>query len=540
MSGRFPILVLSLLLGLLVSWWMVNDARVRNLEDELSDARKDSSTLAANAVPISSQRPKSTRSSRAFDRDASSQGALPNERLATFKNDKDYQDFLAKLARLGLRNLGQIDSLRSVRFGFDDLAQLNGLGLDEEDLQFNFPRSLPLRPDVESQPNAVGFGRSALEFIGVRGDNSQWGKGVTIAVIDSGIEPHLTLRDDIRRINIVELGEGAEPNNHGTAVASIIGGQDPRLRGLAPEADLISVRVVDETGFSNAFAIAQGIVEATLAGADILNISLGGEQPSLIVQQAIQDAAAAGIAIVASSGNDGLPNASFPAGYPEVISVGAVDAVGDYLNFSNRDTELSLTAPGLGVFAAIDDASAFEFSGTSASAPFVAAALAVIISESDTPVNAQQASETLLDFTNDAGPGGNDPSHGAGILNIGRVLNQNTPGILDLAVSSQVLLTPEDTGGAAGLQVNIENRGTEPLVNPALSVSLGGQNLDLFVGQIRANERKDFFIPLGQSAFANDGSLRPISSLSLPDNERDANPADNLRQDVILADSDAR
>jgi hypothetical protein len=529
MPARHLIIALTLTIGGLVAWLLINDIDGHKLD--ASTSRPVKKTVQEISVQPKSDRKLSDRSSKDW---MDAMQAIPNERIVSFKSEEAYQDFLKRLAGSNVRNLGQIDALRAVRLGYDDLSDFNALGLDPNDLDYNFPVTIPPRAEVEAQNGIVGFGRTALEFLGITGDNSTWGQGIKIAVIDTGIEPHLTLNKNIQLINLVELGEGIAAHSHGTSVASLIAGNHPNLSGVAPGADLISIRVADQSGNSNSFLLAQGIIEAVLNGAQIINISMGSNNDSTIVHNAVKYALENGVVVIASPGNDGLAQSAYPARYEGVVSVGAVDSLGQHLNFSHADQNMSATAPGLQVTAAYPGDMVTDFSGTSASAPFFSGAVAAVMSQSATRISGQEAVNILLSTTNEAGAPGQDPQYGNGILDVGRAINSSTPGITDLAVASQTYLLPSPENPTSGLQVSVENRGTDAVWNSILNVSIAGGEYPVQVNSLQPNERKVITIPVGLQQLEQEGFLEVRSKITLSGDATDSKPSNNARSEQII------
>ncbi|MEO1857236.1 MAG: S8 family serine peptidase, partial [Rubritalea sp.] len=320
---------------------------------------------------------------------------------------------------------------------------------------------------VGVQSGAQAFGASALESIGVFEDNSTWGKGITVAVIDSGVNQHIALKDGVKRLTLNELAEDDTQLSHGTAVASIISGNHPLTQGVAPAADILSIRITDAQGSSNSFTLAEGIVAATDWGAQIINISMGSEGNSIVVADAVAYAQERGVVIVASAGNEGFDTPSYPAAYDGVISVGAVEASGLHLDFSNTGENLSIVAPGFEVNAAWGNDQLTAFSGTSASAPFVSGAIAAVMSENP-GYTAQQATDLVLQLSNEAGQVGRDPQYGQGSLDVGRALENGQPGIYDIAVASQIL--GSNSAGNPQVTIVIQNQGTEPVFNSPVRI----------------------------------------------------------------------
>lgn len=413
------------------------------------------------------------------------------EALLSFSSDEAYQNFLKRSVSLGFTTLGAIDSLRTVRVQFRDIQILDGI--EGAEASPNYPVNIPAPPEVSAQDGALPFGNNALSAIGINQDNSDWGAGVTVAVIDSGVNSHLSLEDGVNQIELTELSAESEQLGHGTAVSSIISGNHPLTPGVAPASNILSVRVTDAFGNSDSFTLAQGILAAADAGAQIINISMGSTGNSSIVLQAVQYAQDLGAVIVASSGNEGTSQAAYPAAYDGVISVGAIEGNGDHVAFSNSSENLTLTAPGYQVNAAWGEDLLTSFSGTSASAPFVSGAIAAIMSTSP-GLNAQQAANLLLDYTNEAGPIGLDPQYGSGTLDLGRVLERNTSDVHDIAVTSQYLTTNEN--GDTELNVIFQNQGTSSLFNSPAQITTPNGTTQLSINSLSPDQTHIARLPI--------------------------------------------
>ena len=239
--------------------------------------------------------------------------AKDKEALLSFKTDEAYRDFLARAAASGLKVLDQMDDFRTVRVGYDELGALerdllaNAADYDEVGANYSaYHPSTPVKEDRAAQQE-VGFGDNMLAFLGVNGGNSQWGRGVTIAVLDSGVAGDATF-GTAGRVRYLDIGQGllgtGEGDGHGTAVAALAAGQSPDAMGVAPGAEILSIKVTGADGISDLFTLAKGIRTAADSGAQIINISLGAYDNSPILTQAITYAMARGSLIVAPSGND--------------------------------------------------------------------------------------------------------------------------------------------------------------------------------------------------------------------------------------------
>lgn len=419
--------------------------------------------------------------------------ALENERILIFKDDASYQRFLNSLNARNLNLLGQSDKLRSVRVRIEKDANMDDL--DDADIGYNYQVSVPTPPQASAQVSASGFGANALSWLGVTGDNSSWGQGVTVAVIDSGVNEHIALQGDIPQISLADLSEGSDQLGHGTAVASIISGDHQLTPGVAPASDILSIRVSDETGYSNSFTLAEGIIQATDAGADIINISMGSYGDSNMVANAVRYAQEQGAVIVASSGNEGLDSMAYPAAYEGVVSVGAVEQGGEHLDFSNTGETLSITAPGYQVNAAWGNEQLTSFSGTSASAPFVSGAIAATMSENP-GMTANEAATRVVEITNDSGYPGSDPQYGSGVLDVGRIMDYGTAGIYDAAISSQILIQPESPTSLPEVWVTVQNQGTETLINSPVTITTPNITKNLNISSLAPGQTQTFNFPV--------------------------------------------
>jgi len=200
--------------------------------------------------------------------------------------------------------------------------------------------------------------------------------GPLIGIIDGGVASHPSLAG----ASIEQNGFAGrpQPTGHGTAVASLIVGNEGPFRGAARGSSLL---VADVYGGSRAAGSATNIVQAlawlTSKRADVINISLVGPQ-NLLVQRAIGVARTRGINVVAAVGNDG-PAAppQFPASYPGVIAVTGVDMRGRALPEAGRASHLDFAAPGADMAAALPGQGYARVRGTSFAAPLVTARLAL-------------------------------------------------------------------------------------------------------------------------------------------------------------------
>ncbi|MFE5920450.1 type VII secretion-associated serine protease mycosin [Streptomyces sp. NPDC056468] len=266
------------------------------------------------------------------------------------------------------------------------------------------------------------------------------GKGITVAVLDTGVEAdHPDLAGNVLEGKDM-VGFGAERGDrawarHGTAMAGIIAGHGhgagngDGVMGIAPEAAILPVRVILEDGdparakarSSRGNALAEGIRWAADHGADVINLSLGDDSksahPEAGEDEAVQYALKKGSVVVASAGNGGEKgdHISYPAAYPGVIAATAVDKFGTRASFSTRRWYATVSAPGVNVVIADPDHKYYEGWGTSAAAAFVSGAVA-LVKAAHPGLTPAQIKKLLEDTARNAPADGRDDSRGYGFI----------------------------------------------------------------------------------------------------------------------------
>ncbi len=472
------------------------------------------------------------------DTDAENAGALEGQRIVVFKDRAALEDFL-KQSGPGIRLLGRLDSLNALRIGFSDYDELLAMMDGSEEESFVFPVYTPTPKDGSVQDGAVAMGNNLLNWLGVSGDNSPWGKGVRIAILDTGVTANSTFNTGINMINLVGLpSDPSAQNGHGTAVASMIIGNDSLAPGVAPSTDILSVRIADDNGLSDSFLLAKGIVAAVDAGVSLINISMGGFGDSRIVRNAIEYANERGVLIFAAAGNNGTQELTYPASNAGVIAVGAVDAMGNHLDFSNSGTSVAISAPGYGVNAAWSGNEFASVTGTSFSTPIVAGSVAAIMSQSGkVDLTAAQAWQLLTTYLNDGGAAGADAQLGAGMPDIGRVQTGNTPGVYDAAVASTRILPPDAGNPYGQVEILVQNRGTETLINAGVRVSTGAGMVSSNINSLAANAVTTVRVPITRPPTAGVSTMKVDAQVVLSGGVQDAKPSNDRRVETYAAPS---
>lgn len=284
------------------------------------------------------------------------------------------------------------------------------------------------------------------------------GRGVVVAVVDTGIDlRHPDLKAKlVRGANFVRPGEAPQDDHgHGTHVAGVIAAATDNgigISGVAPDAKLMPVKVLDKNGSGSSAAIAAGIRFAADNGARVINLSLGqhpilgavatltgGNEPLLA---AVRHAYEKGVVIVAAAGNTTVPICSEPAAAPNVICVGAVGPDEMRAYYSQGDATMTkwfVCGPGGSGFGGDSDASNIlstvgrgtpldtrdsgyvAIAGTSMAAPHVAGVAALVAAKRR---GAEQIAKIVVESARDLGPPGRDSVYGYGVVDAAGAVNR--------------------------------------------------------------------------------------------------------------------
>jgi len=339
------------------------------------------------------------------------------------------------------------------------------------------------------------------------------GEGVIVAVIDSGVNPAVS---DLTNSVIAGpdlTGVGTPPGDpgwgmHGTWMASLIAGHGHNgggdgITGIAPQARVLSIRVITdkadpgyaryerEPSSRGQRQLGRAIRYAVRHGAGVISMSLGYTTSSLAVRSALQDALNHGVVVVASSGNSG--NAaesggkrhapySFPADYPGVLGVAAVNKAGSAAAFSSENLSVQVAAPGVDVPAQGRDGQYWLVSGTSPACALTAGVAALIRSRYPdlAPAMIRQA---ITRTTRSHPPGGYDDQVGFGTVDAAAALTAAGRLAGQVPHRSGLLSARRFGGGPAAVPlVPIGPRGVQTL---ALLCLLGAACLALVVAATR-------------------------------------------------------
>jgi subtilisin family serine protease len=257
-------------------------------------------------------------------------------------------------------------------------------------------------------------------------DLSTGSASVTIAILDTGIDlmhPDLTGKIDPGYDFVNNDSIAQDDNGHGTHVAGIAAASSNNVTGVSGVswgARIMPVKVLGASGNGTFVDVAQGIAWATDQGAQIINLSLGGQNPASVLEDAVNYAYQRGVTLVASSGNSGGNTVLYPARYLHVIAVGAVDNLNNHAPYSNSGPELNLVAPGTSIYSTLIGTYGLR-TGTSMSAPFVSGLAAILrgLPGGVSPdIIAWQMESSALDL----GVPGRDDIYGSGLIQMDRAI----------------------------------------------------------------------------------------------------------------------
>lgn len=455
--------------------------------------------------------------------------ALPGEFVLACADAATMAEIEAWLRAAGYRIISRIPELGLLRV---EGAPSWPVGLDPSsaDLTYNFPVQLPPPPPAHLAGYLQPVGARLLAQLGLDSPAQvrDWGDGVRLAILDSGLGSLLAEQWNGAWLDLVDgLLLPADPHGHGTAVAALIASLDPQAPGLAPAVELLGIRVIDADGGGDTFTLAQGIVAAVRAGAAVINISLGTYSHSAVLEAAVRYAQRNDVLVVAAAGNDHFGRAAYPAAYPAVLGVTAVDGDGNRAPFANYGTGVDIAAPGWQLLTLADGGDYRFFNGTSAATPLVSAMAARLLAQNP-HLSASDAAALLLLKADDAGPPGFDPYYGAGVLNAARIEQRATAGIVDLALADVYPDLSLAASGQSSLLITVENRGTTAVPGIVLDVSIDRSPYRFYFGQLDADavHHAQIQVPLARLKAAEPLA---VSATVFAAGARDSNPANDAR-----------
>lgn len=320
-------------------------------------------------------------------------GRIRNQALIEFTPESTHRERFLYIRSIGARPRRNIERLNTIVVEF------------QNDID---PATLPPSPVVVSiqadYPVAAALQRASNDpltteqwALPVIGAPAVWPAlppntpPVTVAVIDSGIclnHPDLAGRVVAGWDFIEGDNQPQDEFGHGCGVAGVIAANANNgvgIAGVAPNARIMPLRVLDANGIGSFSDVAAALVYATDSGAQIINMSLAGPATNDIVRDAIEYAAARGVVLVGAAGNGGQQTIWYPAAYDAVLAVGSVDPTLERSDFSNFGPGIDLVAPGRDIYTTNAANDYQTMSGTSFAAPQVSGVAALAMAF-NTPV----------------------------------------------------------------------------------------------------------------------------------------------------------
>ncbi len=323
------------------------------------------------------------------------------------------------------------------------------------------PSHLHLKVLATVRGEPLGRSQWALGAVGAQG---AWGitrgLGVTVAVIDSGVDPdHPDLAGRLLpAADLVGDGLTGDPFGHGTRIAGIIAGvmDGAGIAGVASEVRILPIRVLAADGEGDQSRTARGIRAAVAAGAQVINLSLSSQTESPAQADAVRYALEQGVTVVAAAGNRrqlGSPTV-YPAAYPGVLGVSSVGRSLKASGFASRGAFIDLVAPGERVVTTEVGGGWGREDGTSIAAAFVTAG-AALVRAANPSLSREQVEELLLTTARDLGAQGRDDAFGSGLLRVDRAVRAaaKLPGGLPIP-SAAVTVGVAASGSALSVDVD--------------------------------------------------------------------------------------
>jgi len=298
---------------------------------------------------------------------------------------------------------------------------------------------------------------------------------VIIAIVDSGVDashPEFAGRvlpgwDFVNDDNDPTDDQGHGTHVAGIAAAAINNGEG--IAGIAGQALILPVKVLNENNQGTWADVVAGIVYAVDHGARVINLSLGGTIGTSALQDAIEYAWNRNAVIVAAAGNDGSTTPYYPAAYDEVIAVSATTPDDVRWSLSSYGPHISVAAPGVTIYSTnwtADSGSTYGFkSGTSMAAPHVSGIAALLLAQDGSRTNAE-VRQIIEQSADDLGPAGWDEEYGYGRVNAYRAVTwgmaEATASLSGMAwndVNGDGIHDPDEVNGVPNVPVVLRQDG---------------------------------------------------------------------------------
>jgi serine protease len=255
---------------------------------------------------------------------------------------------------------------------------------------------------------------------GIVDDGAPTGATRKVCIIDSGF---LVTHPDLQGISVAgyngNLPWNQDGNGHGTHVAGTIAAMNNNIGVVGVSPGTVQLYIVRVFGDAGSWAYSSDLIDAAnrcaSAGANIISMSLGGPSFSATEDAKFSELNNQGILSIAAAGNSGGTDLGYPASYPSVMSVAAIDSNKLLASFSTRNSQVDISAPGKDVLSTTPTAGYSSWSGTSMATPHVSAVAALVWSAKTSATNAEVRA-ALIASAEDLGTPGRDDSYGHGLV----------------------------------------------------------------------------------------------------------------------------
>ncbi|KAL3809805.1 hypothetical protein ACHAXA_010388 [Cyclostephanos tholiformis] len=358
---------------------------------------------------------------------------------------------------------------------------------------------------------------------GVVDEGAPTGSNKKICIIDTGLK---VSHEDLQGISVtgynvdVALPWNQDSNGHGTHVAGTIAAMNNHLGvvGVTPGTVSLHIsRACDDEGTCYSSDVVDAATQCANAGANIISMSLGGGIPSQTESNFFDNLTAQGILSIAAAGNTGDDQAEYPAAYPSVVSVGAIDSKKVVAYFSTRNSHVDVVAPGVDILSTVYDSYYGSWSGTSMACPHVAAVAALVWSAKPSATN-EEVLTAITTTAEDLGFPGRDDFYGHGLVRAKKAIDY----ILSGTATPTATATPAPTASAE-------------LYTGEISFALSTGFVRQFYMETNANEiltcltrsedgDADIYMKIGSMADTTIAENNDCIKVSIPSNEDYFNP----------------
>jgi hypothetical protein len=328
-----------------------------------------------------------------------------------------------------------------------------------------------------------------------------------IAIVDTGVDlshPDLNAKIVPGWDFVNDDGSAQDDHGHGTHVAGIAAAETNNGQGVAGVswgARLMPIKVLDENGDGYWSDVARGVRYACSHGAQIINLSLGGDNPSSTLEDALEQAYQDGCLIVAAAGNSGRKVIDYPARYPEAMAVTATDQYDELATFSDHGPQAEVAAPGVDIYSTLWPRTYGWKAGTSMSTPYVAG-LAALIWSACPLLDNTEVRGVLRSTAKDLGTAGWDEYYGYGRIDARKAVAAAGPPPILTVDQKQMLFLADVTWGPWPQTLGVGNGSPCGLLDWTASDNTGWLGENPAAGQASSSQPGESVVTIDTSGLS--------------------------------------